>query len=208
MHVQRQAWVAVALLAVLLTGCGPTVAQPAGRSGGPSLAGAAPLPPPGGSTGQVTSTPPRILPVTVRIPKIGAQSSLLRLGLNPDGTVQVPPVSQPLQAGWWDGGAAPGENGPAVLLGHVDGDKQEGVFFRLHELAAGDDVDVTRADGSVLHFTVTNRTEVAKNAFPTDAVYGPTSDPELRLVTCGGTFDPAAHSYEDSIIVYAKLANG
>jgi LPXTG-site transpeptidase (sortase) family protein len=146
------------------------------------------------------------LPVLLRIPKIGAQSSLVQLGLNPDGSVQVPPVSQPMQAGWYAGGSAPGEIGPAVLLGHVDGDKQEGIFFRLHELAVGDDVFVTRQDGVVLRFTVTRTSEVSKDAFPTDAVYGQTADPELRLITCGGAFDRAAHSYVDNIVVYATLA--
>lgn len=146
------------------------------------------------------------LPVALSIPAIEADSSLVPLGLNPDGSVQVPPVDTPMQAGWYDGGAAPGEPGPAVLLGHVDGDKQAGIFFRLHELTPGARVLVTRADGSVLTFTVTKVDKVSKTTFPTEAVYGPTKDPELRLVTCGGAFDYAAHSYVDNIIVYATLA--
>ncbi|HEX5403124.1 MAG TPA: class F sortase [Pseudonocardiaceae bacterium] len=155
----------------------------------------------------ISATPPaRVPPVSVRIPSIDATSTLVPLGLNPDGSVQVPPVSTPMQAGWYSGGSAPGELGPAVLLGHVDGDKQIGIFFRLHELKAGDPVLVTRADGSVERFTVTKVTKVAKDAFPTAAVYGPTKDAELRLVTCGGTFDHAAHSYVDNVIVYAALA--
>jgi sortase (surface protein transpeptidase) len=141
----------------------------------------------------------------MRIPSIDASSTLVGLGENPDGTVQVPPVSTPMQAGWYVGSSAPGEPGPAVLLGHVDGDQQAGIFFRLHELAPGATVLITRADGSVLTFAVTKVDKVAKSAFPTDAVYGPTSDPELRLLTCGGAFDQAAHSYVDNVIVYAKL---
>jgi sortase (surface protein transpeptidase) len=193
--------VLAALLAVLVSGCGP----------GPAMVGSAPQPSAVTSKAvpskavPIKTAPVRSLPVQVRIPKIGATSSLVPLGLNPDGTVLVPPVSQPMQAGWYADGAAPGELGPAVLLGHVDGNQREGIFFRLHELAAGDDVFVTRADGVVLRFTVTATTEVAKNAFPTDAVYGGTTDPELRLITCGGSFDAAAHSYVDNIVVYAKL---
>jgi hypothetical protein len=162
-----------------------------------------PAPPP--STPATLTRSPAALPVSVRIPSIGAKSTLLPLGLNPDGSVQVPPVSTPLQAGWYDGGAAPGEPGPAVLLGHVDGDRQAGIFFRLHELTPGARVTVTRADGTVVTFAVTKVTEVAKNTFPTDAVYGPTKDPELRLVTCGGGFDSATHSYLDNVIVFAAL---
>jgi hypothetical protein len=188
----------VAVLAVLAGGCAP--GQHAVDPGPLTLP---PLP----SSAVVDKSVPVVsVPVAMRIPKIGAQSSLVQLGLNPDGSVQVPPVSDPLQAGWYSGGAAPGEIGPAVLLGHVDGNHQAGIFFRLHELVPGDDVLVTRKDGVVLHFTVTAKTEVPKDAFPTEAVYGKTAGPELRLITCGGSFDAAAHSYVDNIVVYATLA--
>jgi hypothetical protein len=185
---------AVAVLAVLAGGCAP----------GQHAAGSGPPPPPSVAVDRTVPVVP--VPVAVRIPRIGALSSLIQLGLNPDGSVQVPPVSDPMQAGWYAGGAAPGAVGPAVLLGHVDGDQHEGIFFRLHELVPGDDVFVTRKDGVVLHFTVTAKTEVPKDAFPTEAVYGPTASPELRLITCGGSFDHATHSYVDNIVVYAALA--
>ncbi|HVV22750.1 MAG TPA: class F sortase [Pseudonocardiaceae bacterium] len=203
--------VAVALCAVatavtVLAGCGSgqnvpvspgkpettTVLAPTAGSGGTSLANE--------STRSLSA-----LPASVRIPSINATSSLVALGQNADGTVQVPPVSTPMQAGWYAGSSAPGEPGPAVLLGHVDGDKQIGIFFRLHELKAGDQVLITRTDGSVLTFKVTKVDKVAKSAFPTQSVYGPTKDAELRLLTCGGAFDHAAHSYVDNVIVYAKL---
>jgi hypothetical protein len=188
----------VAVLAVLAGGCAPGqhAVEPSPLT----------LPAPPSSAVVDKSVPVVSVPVAMRIPKIGAQSSLVQLGLNPDGSVQVPPVSEPLQAGWYAGGAAPGEIGPAVLLGHVDGNHQAGIFFRLHELVPGDDVFVTRKDGVVLHFTVTAKSEVPKNAFPTEAVYGKTVGPELRLITCGGSFDAAAHSYVDNIVVYATLA--
>lgn len=144
-------------------------------------------------------------PTEVRIPKIGVRSSLIPLGLNPDETVEVPPVEQPLQAGWYRLARTPGEAGPAVLLGHVDGNRQPGVFFRLKELTAGDDVEVSRKDGTTARFRVTRTEQVAKDSFPTEAVYGDTVTPELRLVTCGGSFDASARSYRDNVIVYAQL---
>lgn len=192
---------------LLLAGCGAgpsTVIAPAGGPGSsvaPSVSQDLGRP----SASGEPSRSPGALPVSVRIPSIDATSTLIALGQNADGTVQVPPVSTPMQAGWYAGGAAPGEPGPAVLLGHVDGDRQAGIFYRLHELTPGATVQVTRADGSVLTFTVTKVDKVAKSAFPTQAVYGSTSDPELRLLTCGGAFDSAAHSYVDNVIVYAKL---
>lgn len=168
-------------------------------------------------TGCGSSTPPanpapsasantgRIIPTWVDVPSIGARSSLVQLGLNPDRTVQVPPVSQPLQAGWYKYSPTPGQVGPAVILGHIDGDHKKGIFWKLSDVKVGDSVEVGRATAGTLTFTVTKVDEIAKSSFPTNAVYGNTSDPQLRLITCGGSFDAAKKSYRDNIIVYAKL---
>ena len=144
-------------------------------------------------------------PIEIRIPKIDAVSSLVPLGLNADETVEVPPVEQPLQAGWYSLARTPGEAGPAVVLGHVDGDRQPGIFFRLKELVVGDEVVVSRKDGTTAKFHVYKKEQIAKVSFPTEAVYGDTDAPELRLITCGGNYDQAARSYRDNVIVYATL---
>ncbi|WP_181771683.1 class F sortase [Amycolatopsis pittospori] len=148
---------------------------------------------------------PKVDPVSIDVPKIGAKSTLVPLGLNADNTVEVPPVTQPMQAGWYVNGPTPGEVGPSVILGHVDGNKQQGIFFRLKELAPGDKVSVARKDGTTAEFAVTKVERVPKDKFPTDAVYGDTTEPELRLITCGGVFDKVAHNYLDNIIVFARL---
>ncbi|ONF65508.1 class F sortase [Amycolatopsis keratiniphila] len=148
---------------------------------------------------------PKADPVSIDLPKIDAKSSLIPLGLNADNTIEVPPVTQPLQAGWYVHGPTPGEIGPSVVLGHVDGNKQKGIFFRLKELAPGDKVSVARKDGTTAEFAVTKVERVAKDKFPTDAVYGDTTEPELRLITCGGVFDKASRNYLDNIIVFARL---
>ena len=156
--------------------------------------------------GVVTSASlPKSVPLSIEIPKIGVQSTLLSLGLTRHRTVQLPPPSTPMQAGWFDGGPTPGEIGPATIFGHMDGDHQEGIFFRLDELAPGDLVLIKRQDGSTATFRVTHVQELSKGSFPTDAVHGATTDAELRLVTCGSTFDPATHGYRDNIIVFATL---
>ncbi len=145
-------------------------------------------------------------PVSVAIPAIGVTSDLIRLGLNDDGTVQVPPLGADDTAGWYERGPAPGAVGPAVLLGHVDSAQYgPGVFFDLGAVTAGDTVEVARADGTVAEFVV-DRVEVHPKAeFPTIDVYGNTDDAQLRLITCGGDFDPSVRSYEDNIIVFATL---
>jgi hypothetical protein len=158
------------------------------------------------TTTTATSSLGRSEPVELWIPRIEARSSLIPLGLNRDGTVEVPPVEQPMQAGWYSLARTPGEVGPAVILGHVDGNRKVGIFYRLHELVPGDSVEISRTDGSVARFVVRKVDQVSKAQFPTEEVYGETAGPELRLITCGGLFDRSARSYVDNIIVYATLS--
>jgi sortase family protein len=189
-----------------LTGCGLAAGPWASAADGPNLTspiitGAAGAP--------VAPAAPlaAAAPVGLRIDSINASSTLVPLGLNPNRTVAVPPVATPMQASWYRLGPAPGAPGPAVILGHVNGDGKDGIFARLNEVRPGDQVKVSRADGKTAVFTVTKLQQVAKNAFPTAAVYGDTAAAELRLVTCGGDFDQSKHSYADSIIAFATLTS-
>ncbi len=149
-------------------------------------------------------------PSAVRIPALGVESSLIPLGLDLDGALSVPPLDQPMQAGWYEPGVIPGEPGPAVIAAHVsgrvDGQPVPGLFARLAELNVGDEVIVERFDAAPLLWRVTRLEIHDKDRFPTAAVYGDTDGPELRLVTCGGRFDPAARSYESNVIVFAVPA--
>ncbi|WP_372667609.1 class F sortase [Amycolatopsis kentuckyensis] len=146
-------------------------------------------------------------PTSVKIPKIGAESSLLAVAVKTDGSISVPSVHTPMQAAWYKLSPVPGDVGPAIVLGHVDGDKKPGIFYKLKDLAPGDEVDIDRSDGRQLKFVVDRVTQVPKDTFPRDAVYGNSDKPELRLITCGGAFDHAEHSYKDNIVVYANLAD-
>jgi LPXTG-site transpeptidase (sortase) family protein len=179
-----------ALVATLaLVGCGAPASQPAK---------------PAQQTNAADAAKNRNLPTWVDVSSIGAHSSLVQLGLNADKSVQVPPVNQPLQAGWYKYSPAPGQVGPSVILGHIDGEHRKGIFWKLRDVKPGDTVKVGRMDGSTVAFKVTKVDQVPKKSFPTDAVYGNTSDPEIRLITCGGVFDSSAHSYKDNIVVYGK----
>ncbi|WP_324277125.1 class F sortase [Blastococcus brunescens] len=145
-------------------------------------------------------------PVSLRVPALGVSSDLLELGLQDDGTVEVPPLSAVDQAGWYRESPAPGAVGPAVLLGHVDSAEYgPGIFFELGGLAPGAEVEVAREDGTVAVFAVDRVERYTKVDFPTLEVYGNTADPQLRLITCGGEFDPVNRSYEDNIVAYATL---
>lgn len=139
-------------------------------------------------------------PVWVRIPAIAVDAELEALHRNPDGTIQLPAWHR---AGWWAGGPKPGQLGPAVILGHVDSTSGPAVFRRLQELQPGDEVVVTRVDGSVARFSVERLERHPKTAFPTEAVYAPSLEAGLRLVTCGGTFDRSTGHYRDNVVVFA-----
>jgi sortase (surface protein transpeptidase) len=143
------------------------------------------------------------VPVRIGIPAVGVSSPLDRLGRARDRTVQVP--SRWERAGWYTPGTRPGDPGSAVILGHVDSKRGPAVFYRLRELRRGDLVQVARADGSSVRFAVERVEQYDKRRFPTDEVYYPTLTPELRLVTCGGTFDATAGHYRSNIIVFAAL---
>ena len=143
-------------------------------------------------------------PVKLQIPSIGVSSQLVRLGLHADGTMEVPRDYG--LAGWFTGGAVPGQDGPAVISGHVDSRSGPAVFYRLGELRPGDTVRVQRADGGWLAFEVTGTARYAKAEFPTEAVFGPVTGPVLRLITCGGAFDRSSGHYLDNLVVSARPA--
>ena len=198
--------VGVAALA-LLAGCSSSGAHPADPA--PATGSQTPDPAPSGldaargfqSVRGYRATP---LPVRVQIPKIGVASSLDRLGRAPDGTVEVPGPDRWEVPGWYELGPRPGDRGSAVILGHVDSKRGPAVFFRLRELRRGDEIEVTRADGSSVRFVVL-RTEQYDKQRPTDEVYYPTLTSALRLVTCGGQFDHSTGHYRSNIIVFATL---
>lgn len=144
-------------------------------------------------------------PVSVRIPDIAVDSTLLHLGLRSDGSLEVPPPDPGSPAAWYDKSPTPGEVGPAILLGHVnDTQNQDGVFARLDELELGDVVEVTRKDGSVAKYQVTAAEQYSKGSFPSEEVYGDTKGPEIRLITCDG-YDPATGQWGDNLVIYGEL---
>lgn len=147
-------------------------------------------------------------PVSVSIPAIGVRSTLLRLGRNKDGTIQVPNlVTSAGEAAWYKYSVTPGQAGASVIEGHVDSYHGPAVFFRLGALRPGNQIDVTLADGITAVFRVTGVREYAKDEFPAEIVYGPADYAALRVITCGGDFDPATGHYLSSVVVFASLVS-
>lgn len=154
------------------------------------------------TTARTGSLPRGARPVRIRIPSIAVNSALVDLGVEADGTLQVPSDYQ--TPGWLDRGPAPGQQGPAVIAGHVDSKSGPAVFYRLRDLKSGAKIIITTGNGKTVTFTVDGVAQYAKTKFPTAAVYGPVPGPVLRLITCGGAFDRTVGHYRDNLVVYAS----
>lgn len=159
------------------------------------------LPPAASSAVKAAAVAP-VRPTEIEVPSIGAKSSLIATGMDAQQHVLAPPVDQPMQASYFTGAPAPGEVGPALVLGHVNGGGRQGIFYRLKDVKKGDRILVTRSDGSVVTFEVHGIQQVPKMMFPWTQVLAPTPDAEIRLVTCTGTLDTSIHSYQDNLIVF------
>ena len=169
-------------------------------------AGPSPVPVPSGRTAGAAglATVQQIAwPVWLTVPAIGVRTRLVDLGVNRNGTLQVP--ASTTVAGWFTGSPRPGAIGSAVIAGHVDSRTGPAVFFRLRTMRPGERIYVGRADGTLAVFTVTSVRMYPKDEFPTAGVYGPVPDAELRLITCGGIFDQSLGSYLSNVVVYARL---
>jgi sortase family protein len=204
---------------VLIAGGGSVLglavaAQQRAPQPGPAQAGAIPGPPEARGSGSTVTQGPelaRSLPVSISIPAIGVRSRLLYVGLNPDGTIQVPPLNDPPltnEAAWYKYSPTPGQPGPSIIEGHVDSSTAgPSVFFRLGALKPGDLVDITLADRQVAVFRITGVRLYPKDRFPTGTVYGYTDYAALRLITCGGSFDERSRHYTANVVAFASLVS-
>ncbi|GAA3842519.1 hypothetical protein GCM10022226_76520 [Sphaerisporangium flaviroseum] len=170
-----------------------TQADPTAPAPVPTLPPAPPLQP---------STPKRLI-----VKKLGINAPIKPVGTDKKGEIETPPINNPNLVGWYQFGPTAGQAGPAVMLGHKDTTTRSAVFSRLHELRFGDTIEVTRMDGTVAIFTVGGVEQAAKQTFPTNRVYGNADAAELRLITCGGTYNRATGHYVDNVIVYARMTS-
>ena len=220
----RRGKLAGVLGAVLIAGGGSAVGAAVASQGhapqpGTSQAGglgkSAPAPPSGHSSGTSTSGDAlvlaRSLPVRIDIPAIDVHSKLRLVGLNRNGTLQVPPLNDGAitnEAAWYKYSPTPGEVGPSIIEGHIDSAADgPSVFYRLGALRPGDRIEVTLKDGVVATFRVDGAREYLKSGFPTKTVYGGIRYPGLRLITCGGNFDFSTGHYLSNVVVFASLVS-
>lgn len=188
--------VVLVLVGVFATGAG------LGRSVGPlDWAAAGEDRPARGESGGLRAS----RPVRLSVPAIKIAAPVAPVGQARDGSIGVPPLSRHHETGWYDRGPTPGEPGPAVIVGHVDTKDGPSVFYDLGKLRPGDTIEVTRADRSVVVFTVDSVERFPKDRLPADRIYGDDGPPGLRLITCGGEFVGGRTGYTDNVIAFASL---
>jgi sortase (surface protein transpeptidase) len=229
-HRQPATWLAVLGVVALLVGLGGLATEHLAdtRTGSPAPAGGALAAPPEDEANASTTDGARAAaaaddgrdgtdadaaadadpgtvadPERVVIPTIDLDVELTTVGLQADGAMELPDFGE---AAWYTEGPRPGEVGPAVLVGHLDDQRGPDVFYELEQLAPGDEIAVRLADGSATRFVVEDMEFRRKEALPVERIWGPTDEPALRLITCGGTFDRRTGHYESNLIVYARQA--
>lgn len=168
---------------------------------------------PGAAHGSTPSAPaaqqgplPRSVPVRVTIPAILVDAPVIPVGVDEDGAVAAPPPQDANLAGWFERAVTPGEQGTAVVVGHVDNSRGPAVFYALGALEPGNHVEIRREDGRTAVFEVYDVQVVAKKNFPGERVYGATGSPELRVITCGGRYTEQS-GYESNVVVFARLTD-
>ncbi len=169
----------------------------------------APAPPPHEHVSPVLEPPvaaasldPEGSPARVVIPAIDVDADLVRLGLKPDGSMEVPDFGL---AGWYTEGPKPGRPGPSVIVAHVDSRAGPDVFARLGDLAPGDEIDVVYDSGDTVTFFAASHEQIPKGALPVAKIWPMTDERLLTLITCGGDFDHSVRHYRDNLIVYTSL---
>ncbi|MEW9515251.1 class F sortase [Streptomyces tubercidicus] len=201
---RRPRWGVLALVG--LVGIGMVRQGLSGEADGPPQPGAGSALFPGDLPPDGPAPPPlpRSAPSLVAIPSLDVAAPLLPLGLNGDGKIAAPPAEDPGLAGWFADAPTPGENGTAVIVGHVDSRSGPAVFYGLGALEKGRTIRVTREDGRTAVFEVYGIQVFDKRKFPSRKVYGTTGRPELRVLTCGGAYT-AGSGYAGNVVVFARM---
>ncbi|MFE7749380.1 class F sortase [Streptomyces sp. NPDC057428] len=148
-------------------------------------------------------------PQRVEIPSVGIDADIVRRGLDGEGAIEPPPFAAPKDVGWYADGTEPGAEGAAIFVGHVDTETKPAVFYGLSAARPGEKVRVSRSDGKVAEFTIDDVQVFTRERFDAQKAYGPREDgrAELRLITCGGTYDHEAHAYTANVVVSAYLTD-
>ncbi|UOQ49840.1 class F sortase [Gracilibacillus caseinilyticus] len=144
-----------------------------------------------------------IIPAAISIPAIDVSAAIEHVGKLSNGQMGVP--EQDENVGWYEFGAKPGEQGSAVMAGHVDNKTGPAVFYHLEDMKEGDKIHITNVEGEQLTFEVYQTKSYPKDEAPISEVFGYTAARTLKLITCTGEFLDNVGTHENRLVVSAQL---
>jgi LPXTG-site transpeptidase (sortase) family protein len=140
-------------------------------------------------------------PVLIKIPSLGVVAAIKKVGMTPDGFMDVPKL--PFDTAWYGLGPRPGEIGSAVIDGHVDWKNgSSAIFTNLHLLKPGDKVVVQDIAGAVTTFTVRLSRTYDPRAYAPEVFTSDDGRAHLNLITCEGVWDNVAQGYSQRLVVF------
>lgn len=146
-------------------------------------------------------------PQRLDIPSMGVRAPVVTSVLDDRGAIEPPPYARAGAVGWYAAGTRPGAAGAALFVGHVDTQTRPAVFYKLSAVRVGETVRVVRDDGTIAVFTIEDVQVIERDRFDARRAYGTRQSgrAELRLITCGGSFDRTDGSYTANVVVSAYL---
>lgn len=141
----------------------------------------------------------------IKIPKLAVYARVMQVGVGDDGAVAAP--NNIYDTAWYTGSAKPGQTGATLIDGHISSWTNNGVFYDLKLLSAGDTIQIIKGDGSTLNYTVVTTKVYAENAVDMNAALSPITAGKsgLNLITCAGSVKPGTSEFTDRLVVFAQL---
>ncbi|WP_433945293.1 class F sortase [Paenibacillus sp. SN-8-1] len=144
-----------------------------------------------------------ITPSHISIPAVHIEARIEPVGFLENGQMDVPNRTD--RVGYLASGVFPGAAGNAIMDGHVDTYTGPAVFYPLKKLKKGDSVYISNDNGDKLRFIVQSVNYYLTEDAPAEAIFGPSSNHGLNLITCAGRYSRSRREDEGRLVVYTRL---
>ncbi len=142
------------------------------------------------------------IPQELIIKSLNVNAIVESVAMDETGAMDVPKDAD--NVAWYNLGPRPGEQGSAVIAGHLD--KETGapaVFWNITKLQKGDEIEVIDKDGKTYTYIVERAASYPYLSFPLQLVFAENDKKRLNLITCGGTWDADKKVYSERYVVFA-----
>lgn len=144
-------------------------------------------------------------PYELEIPQLKINTFIVPVGIDEHERMDVPKSFE--NVGWFKYGSIPGEQGNAVIAGHLDSPTGPAIFYNLNTLQIGDFIHVLNIKGEKMTFIIKEKKIYNTSSFPIEKVFGYTDKKILNIITCDGAFDHNAKTYDKRLVLVSQLIN-